>query len=199
MTDLMKYVEVVDNVVSKEFCEHITHKFHSNQDLWIKRDDRHANANGSLFVKRFNELNFTTHSDEFEKEMEVLHKAYDNCIQLYKSKFPDWQFPRHYRIKDIRMKHYPAGEGEFRAHVDASHWNTMSRFLVFFLYLDEGPGGQTLLFDQATMVERKPGRMLMFPPTWTYPHSGIMPKEVDKHIIGGYLHHIHPNEVRVDF
>jgi len=100
-----------------------------------------------------------------------------------------FQFPKEYGFEEMRMKHYEAGRGEFKPHIDASE-EASKRFLVFFLYLDEGPGGQTVFIDQKMHCERKPGRLLMFPPTWTYPHAGMMPQEIDKHIIGSYLHYV---------
>lgn len=178
----MKYIKVYDNVIDKQFCEHLIEKFHSNQQEWIRRDTK-------LFT--FNEINLSKSQHVFGPEMNQLYSIFESYIDLYRRdcRVAPFQFPEIYGFEEMRMKHYKAGEGEFRPHVDSIN-DSSKRFLVFFLYLDEGPGGQTIFFDHKTRCERKPGRLLMFPPTWTYPHAGLMPEVVDKHIIGSYLHYV---------
>jgi hypothetical protein len=176
--DPTKYIMVLDDVIEKDFCDHLIQKFHSNKNLWINRDTKRY---------RFNELNLSNNKDLYENELNLLVDVYKQCTDFYRSKF-EW-LPKTNSFENVRMKHYPEGEGEFKPHIDASRWENMHRFLVFFLYLDEGEGGGTTLFDQNITVPRNPGRMLMFPPLWTYPHAGNMPTKNDKHIIGSYLHY----------
>lgn len=179
---ILKYVKVYDNVVSKEFCDLLIDKFHKNRDQWISRDTNEYT---------FNEINLVKSNELFGDELQYLYSIFDSYVDLYKKDcgVQDFQFPQRYGFEEMRMKHYEAGKGEFRPHVDADG-DAHKRFLVFFLYLDEGPGGATAFLDEKILCERKPGRMLMFPPSWVYPHAGMMPKEVDKHIIGSYLHYV---------
>lgn len=175
-----KYLLSIDDAVSLDFCKSLISKFHDNPNSWIVRDDE---------TMRFNEINLSQNQKIFDKELEVLYNVFLKCTDYYKSMFPSWQFPKSQAFEEIRMKHYPVNLGEFKPHVDASTFDNMKRFLVFFLYLDEGEGGETVLFDQEIVVKRKPGRILMFPPLWTFPHAGTMPTENDKHIVGSYLHY----------
>lgn len=177
----MKYIKIYDNVIDKDSCDLLIQKFHSNPQEWIQRDT-------SLF--KFNEINLPHSGSVFATEMNALYSIFDKYVEQYKRdcNIQSYQFPESYGFEEMRMKHYKADEGEFRPHVDATEGSS-KRFLVFFLYLDEGPGGQTVFYDHKTLCERKPGRLLMFPPTWTYPHAGLMPQKVDKHIIGSYLHY----------
>lgn len=178
----MKYIKVYDNVITKDYCDSLIEKFHSNKDEWIIRNE-------STFT--FNEINLAQSSHIFGDEMNYLYGVFDKYVEHYKkvTGIHSFQFPDNYGFEEMRMKHYQAERGEFRPHVDANG-KASKRFLVFFLYLDEGPGGQTVFLDQKMHCERKPGRLLMFPPTWTYPHAGLMPHQVDKHIIGSYLHYV---------
>jgi len=183
MDKSLKYVNVYDDIISKEYCDHLIKKFHSNQKCWEKH-------NNELFT--FNQINLINHNNIFEEEIRNLMNIFGKMVDryAYDSKLLSIQFPQNYGFEAIRMKHYEADVGEFRPHVDANDVNTNKRFLVFFLYLDEGEGGETLLYDQEMAVPRKPGRLLMFPPMWTYPHAGNMPIGKDKHIIGSYLHYV---------
>ena len=179
----MKYVKVYDDVIDREYCEHLKRKLYDNEDRLEKRDTE-------LFT--FNEMNLVKNKDLYQDEISDLTKLFENCVDMYKKdcQIADWQFPETYGFEEIRHKCYKPDVGKFNPHVDAIGPDSMRRFLVFFLYLDEGEGGETILYDQKTYVERKAGRLLMFPPTWTYPHAGAMPKGTDKNIIGSYLHYV---------
>lgn len=177
----VKYIRVYDNVIDKDFCDLLIKKFHSNRQEWLVRDND---------TFKFNEINLPNSQSVFGEEMNKLYSIFESYVDQYirDCGIQSYQFPESYGFEEMRMKHYKAGHGEFRPHVDSTE-GSWKRFLVFFLYLDEGPGGQTVFYDHKTLCERKPGRLLMFPPTWTYPHAGLMPQEVDKHIIGSYLHY----------
>ena len=179
--DSMKYVKIYDDVVTKEFCEHLINKYQSFKNLQKERKEEN-------FV--FNEINLSENSNFFNDESEFLIDVFYQYVQKYQkdSDLYPYQFPSQFAFESIRMKHYKIGEGEFKPHVDTYNLDSSGRFLVFFLYLDEGIKGGTHFFDQNITCERKPGRLLMFPPNWTYPHAGLMPEEKDKYIIGSYLH-----------
>lgn len=177
----MKYIRVYDDVITKEFADHLIEKFHANKDEWKIRDE---------VLYTFNEINLNDSIKIFEPELKALASVYEDMVDKYIRDVGiyDFQFPDSYAFEAFRMKQYPEGVGEFLPHIDAGDFHSAKRFLVFFLYLDAGEGGETILFDQGVAVPRKPGRMIMFPPTWTYPHAGAMPTKNDKHIIGSYLH-----------
>lgn len=179
----MNYIKVYDDVIDLEYCTHLKNKFHENKDLQLERDTE---------VFTFDEINLAKNLDVYQNEVNDLMGVFDKCVDMYKEdcQIQDWQFPKEYGFEEIRQKCYAPDKGIFNPHVDAIGPDSMRRFLVFFLYLDEGEGGETILYDQKTYVERKAGRLLMFPPTWTYPHSGAMPKGSEKQIIGSYLHYV---------
>lgn len=178
----LKYVKVYDDVISPETCEHLINKFHQNKDRW----ETHEN---DLFT--FNQINLPNNIDIFSGEVSYLMDLFSNMVDRYATdcNLATIQFPEEYGFEAIRMKHYPEGKGVFNPHIDACNLDTIKRFLVFFLYLDEGEGGETALYDQGINIPRKPGRLLMFPPMWNFPHAGNMPIKNDKHIIGSYLHY----------
>ena len=179
----MKYIKYYDNVITKEYCDHLRNKFHDNRSIQIE----HKNP---FFI--FNEINITENINVYREEVEYLTQVFDLFVDYYKEDcdIQYWQFPDTYGFESIRHKCYPADHGLFNPHIDARDSRSMKRFLVFFLYLDEGEGGQTIMYNQKVFIDRKPGRLLMFPPMWTYPHAGAMPKGNDKHIIGSYLHFV---------
>ena len=68
--------------------------------------------------------------------------------------------------------------------------STSTRFLVFFVYLDDNISGGTH-FDRINLTSPcKKGSMLIFPPLWTHLHSGLKPIDKPKYIVGSYLHYV---------
>ena len=58
------------------------------------------------------------------------------------------------------------------------------------LYLKDNKEGYTSFPEYDLKVKPKAGRLLMFPPLWTYKHIGHKPIKEPKYIVGSYLHYI---------
>jgi len=114
----------------------------------------------------------------------ILSQYCEDCgIDIY-------QFPETLEFEDFRMKKYDKGVGQFSPHVDVNGLHDNKRFLAFFLYLnDVAEGGETTFLNTGEKIKPRKGNVLIFPPTWTYPHAGEVPLSDDKYIIGGYLHY----------
>ena len=87
----------------------------------------------------------------------------------------DQHFPSAVNIEHVRIKKYaPNDKDEFKNHVDVANYASARRFLVFFLYLNETEGGETVFPNYDLNVKPKAGRVLMFPPFWTHPHLSLI-------------------------
>ena len=69
-------------------------------------------------------------------------------------------------------------------------YNSARRFLVFFMYLNNNDGGETTFPDYDISVKPEAGKVLVFPPLWTFRHAGQKPINQPKYIIGSYLHYV---------
>ena len=49
--------------------------------------------------------------------------------------------------------------------------------------------GNTLFSRHGLNIRPVSGRVLVFPPTWDYPHSGLAPKSNPKYIMSTYIHY----------
>jgi prolyl 4-hydroxylase len=145
----------------------------------------------------FSQLNLTTHA-VYDTQLTSLQKYMNDAskfyIELYKSRVPDTDFwPKSYGFEEFRLKKYePNGVDHFADHIDATNLTTSKRFLVFFWYLnDVETGGETEFLNTLDLkVKPKQGRLLMFPPLWTFPHRGCKPISGPKYILGSYLHFV---------
>ena len=63
-------------------------------------------------------------------------------------------------------------------------------FSGLWLYLNDNDGGETTFADYNIRVKPEAGKALMFPPLWTYQHTGEKPKNKPKYIVGTYLHYV---------
>jgi hypothetical protein len=88
------------------------------------------------------------------------------------------------------IQKYDKNVGKFLYHNDfAIHENKEAiRVLTFLWYLNNvEEGGETEFWGNYAVKPEK-GKLLLFPTTWTYPHSGKIPISNDKYIITGWLY-----------
>jgi len=107
------------------------------------------------------------------------------------------------------LQKYEAGTGYYRPHQDfyvyweeakehlcgdlAQSRRPFGRVLTYLWYLnDVDVGGETAIYPDGcdsppVLVKPSKGKLLLFPATWTYIHSGVMPVSSDKYICTGWL------------
>ena len=181
----VKYLKVYDDALSSDFCDAIIAKFEALTDKQVSTD-----LEG---VRHFTEINIAR-NPEFQEEFKYLQMQAQTSIQQYVNDvgIEEGQWQQQSGFEEFRMKRYePNDKDEFSYHVDVQDYASARRYLVFFWYLnDVEEGGETHFHDIDQGVKPVQGRLLMFPPTWTYPHAGLKPVSGNKYIIGGYLHYL---------
>jgi hypothetical protein len=189
MSDV-KYIKVYDGALSDDICDDIIKRFEEDVEnqVPIEFEDE-----ADSWVRSFTEINLAK-AKGWEQIHAYLQHAAEKAVQQY---FTDCgagprAIPPESAFEEFRIKRYlPNDQDEFAEHVDVGDHLSAKRFLVFFWYLnDVDEGGETYFTDLGKGVQPKKGRMLVFPPTWTYPHAGMKPVNGPKYIIGGYLHYL---------
>ena len=117
-----------------------------------------------------------------------------DVVKDYKKDLPDYVewFPDRFYFEELRVKKYePGTEDQFGLHVDVQDHATAKRYLAFLVYLnDDFKGGETDFPYNNLTVKPKTGTVLVFPPTWQYPHRGLPVKSGNaKYIMSTYLHY----------
>lgn len=178
------FIRVYDDVLQPEICKQIIEKFEINKD---QQEETILKGHRS-----FKEIQLNKHED-WKPIVDGLYTTFKSRIGTYAKEvgITPVQWPQQYGFEAIRMKRYePNDIDEFKEHVDVGDYASARRFLVFFLYLDENKEGATSFSNFDLEVKPKQGRLLMFPPTWTYLHTGHKPVIKNKYIIGSYLHYV---------
>ena len=187
---LTDYIKVYDNVIPEETCEQMIKLFSETTDGHEKFEyDGRPN---------FTQLNITDYADKHTES--AWHSFHDLLVQAshkmgvaYMTELGMGHFwPDQNALEQYRMKWYKNdGIDRFDTHVDVGNHDSAKRFLVMFFYLnDVEEGGETDFPTMDFTVQAKAGRLVVFPPLWTYPHTGKPPISDDKFIIGTYLHYV---------
>jgi prolyl 4-hydroxylase len=185
MKNLSDYVRVYDNVLTESICSEIINLFESYPENHEK-----INAGGR---PNFTQLNYAREFARHSNFSELV-KSFKFYIDQYQkdTRTGDYQFPNTYAFEEFRVKRYrPEKNERFDLHTDVGDHSSARRFLAFFFYLnDVDEGGETVFPTLDISIKPKEGRLLIFPPLWMFPHSGMIPVSNTKYILGSYLHYL---------
>jgi hypothetical protein len=119
------------------------------------------------------------------KELLAKVKLYLNSVNKFTTELKqDRLFVRQFIIRK-----YEKNKGKYIYHSDTLHsfTNHSTRVISFIWYLNNVDiGGDTVFFNDYNIKPEK-GKLLLFPSTWTFPHTGSMPVSDDKYIIVGWI------------
>ena len=177
-----RLIKVYDNVIDKEYCNHLIDKFENNEALHQKFD-----SDGMVFTQ------INIQKVGWIHDVNLLKAIFTNHVEKYKNdcKVEKQQMPLTCVLEPIRMKRYlPNNYDEFRSHVDVTSRTNCTRFLVMFLYLANNKNGKTIFPNLDIEIECKQGSLLMFPPMWPWLHAGQKPTRTSKYIMQSYLHYV---------
>jgi len=187
------FIEVYEDVLSKDSCEEIINWFESNEDLYTNghilvgyQDSGLENSIVDKTVKDSTDIN-CVFSSEFPPS-EIIFPVLAECLFKYVDKFPfmkgisEFQVDRTYNIQ----RYYP-NQGFFQEHCENSCKND-ARIAAWSLYLnDVEDGGETLYTMYDLKVKAKAGRLCIFPAYWTHSHKGITSPTQTKYIATGWF------------
>jgi hypothetical protein len=157
-------------------------------------------------VKNTTDLCIPKENEKWNKIEQFLYKELFSKIKKYKStinkKF-NINLNNNYNIeftlfnkKNVftdyfMIQKYNKNNGKYVYHDDFALHNCIDksyRLLTFLWYLnDVNEGGETVFWENYKIQPEK-GKLLLFPASWTYPHTGKMPISSDKYIITGWLY-----------
>lgn len=92
--------------------------------------------------------------------------------------------------KTLMIQKYTKNVGKYIYHNDfiIDLNENKYRVLTFLWYLNTVEEGGETAFGEDVKIKPEIGKLLIFPASWTYPHSGKMPISSDKYIITGWIY-----------
>lgn len=176
---LTDYIKVYGDVLSESACKAIIDTFEAHRENVEYYDTD---------LYKFNQLELNRVPDLHNLTMSVAQRIKPFYQDYFHSLGMD-QFVDMDKWEAIRIKKYLKGTDEqFKLHVDVTDHASAARFAVAILYLNDNDG-YTAFPSLGVAVEPKPGRLIIFPPTWQYPHYGAKPTNNDKYILMTCLHY----------
>lgn len=193
MNLISDFIKVYDDVISEKLCKDIIYLYKVNSHFHKKIDNQKR--------PKFTELNFTSNLDKMGDIAGNVHSTilqnFRQTKNIYFSEVVSKAFdgssfvPNKYGWEQLRIKHYLKKTDEFREHVDIGDANSAKRFVSFLLYLnDDFSGGETEFTTCGLTITPKSGRVVMFPPTWNFPHQGNRVSDGEKYILSTYLNYL---------
>jgi len=184
VVELNDFIHVYDDVLEPNVCQFLIDFFEESSDKH-ERIEQNAKPN-------FTQFNLTENCKN-SQEVEQVHNHIITKIFEYKKKYYEFVdsrcFPEQHNFEQFRIKKYNNdGNDLFDTHVDVMDYDSSRRFLSFFWYLNDVERGGETVFSDMTILP-KIGRMVVFPPLWTFPHRGNSPISNEKYLLSTYLHY----------
>lgn len=179
MQKLVDYVQVYDDVIKPEHCKLIIDEYERHQQYIQVHDTP---------LYKFNQLDLN-HTPDLVGLANACVGSLHSRFEHYFQKLGLREYVEIDTYEDVRIKKYLKGsEQEFKTHVDVADKASASRFCIAILYLNDN-NGYTTFPNLNVAVQPKVGRVVIFPPTWMFPHNGLTPSDNDKYIMMTCLHY----------
>ena len=185
VNDLNSFIHKYENVLEPKICKFLI-------DVFDKNEDKHEkiNNNRKPNITQFN----LTQNIKLSEEITNIHDYIVSKVFVYKKKYYKFAgenfFPDKFNLEEFRIKKYNnSGDEAFDTHVDVQDYSSARRFLSFLWYLNDVSNGGETVFN-SLVIKPKVGTMIIFPPTWMFPHCGLAPISNNKYIMSTYLHYI---------
>lgn len=179
---LSDYIKTYDDMLSPELCTSIIATF-NNEGYHVVRHEDQLNP-------RFTQMHMT---NEIGRD----HTLHKQCLSVFKNVlfkyradvFNGHWMPRLEKMEEFRIKHYATETlDQFDSHVDCQNERSQKRCLALFFYLNDVESGGETVFHGLKTVSPKRGRVVVFPPTFQFPHAGLPVKgRHDKFLLSTYL------------
>ncbi len=191
MTDLRHFIRYYDGAAPAPLCDRAIARFEAAPQCHIGPRGRPLGQRDA--ERQFNWVQMNTSDLPAFTEIDAhVVQHLNEHVGRYVADTGYTLFP--YGFEEFLIKRYrEASADQFPPHVDISSRNSMHRMLAILLYLnDVDAGGETAFMKLDVKVQPRKGRLLMFPPTWMYPHAGLPPRSGTKYILGTYLIYVDP-------
>ncbi len=207
---LDRYIYINENSLSKELCDEIIDKFEEQENKGP------GSTFGGIQpkIKDTIDYNIEINNPMWKRIRETLIAELINNIDIYISKLdmpiyhsqpldindPNPSIIKNNNFKElfinelffetIMVQKYKSNKGRYVFHNDGSFESNNNRYrvLTYIYYLnDVEEGGETQFWDNCKIKPQK-GKLVLFPASWIFPHSGLMPVSSDKYIITGWIY-----------
>ena len=171
-------VKAYDNILPDNICKNLIDLFETNiqHQHFINHDN----------CPCFTQVNINQISPDVVRS---LIPFVVDVYNRYRKDTNNYYAPPIKQLEEFRIKKYDtSGDQRFDEHVDVTDYDTSLRAVAFLFYLNDNDGN-TIFPRHGLNIKPVSGKVIIFPPTWEYPHSGLPPKSNSKYIMSTYIHY----------
>ena len=171
-------VKIYDNIIPDNVCQNLIEIFETNI--------QHQHFINQNNCPCFTQLNLNqVSSDTVRLLIPFLAEVY----KRYRKDTKNYYSPPLKELEEFRIKRYnTSGNERFDEHVDVNDIGSSIRAVAFLFYLNSN-NGNTIFPNHELNIKPECGRVVVFPPTWEYPHAGLPPSNNSKYILSTYIHY----------
>jgi hypothetical protein len=171
-------VKVYDNTIPDELCKILIKLFEDN----IKHQEYFNEDSCPCFTQvNINKISL--------KIVNNLIPYLADVYRRYQKDAKNYYSPPLKELEEFRIKRYnTSGNERFDEHVDVNDIGSSIRAVAFLFYLNSN-NGNTIFPNHELNIKPECGRVVVFPPTWEYPHAGLPPSNNSKYILSTYIHY----------
>ena len=169
------------NILPTNLCDYLINLYESDKDNRERVDNESKPTFTQLNLNRYH-----------RKIVSNLYNYFSLALDSYKKDVSSSKYlPEIKYIEEFRIKKYEVGGVDrFDEHVDVIDHKSAKRCLAMLFYLNGvDEGGKTIFPHQHKEFTPVKGSVIIFPPTWEYPHLGEPPVSNPKYIMSSYLHY----------
>ncbi len=171
-------VKIYNNIIPDDICQKLIGIFETN--VHHQHFINHNNC------PCFTQLNLNQVSSD---TVRLLIPYLADVYKRYRKDTNNYYSPPLKELEEFRIKKYnTSGDERFDEHVDVTDYDSSLRAVAFLFYLNDNDG-DTVFSRHGLNIRPVSGKVIIFPPTWDYPHSGLPPKSNSKYIMSTYVHY----------
>ena len=169
------------SILPTNLCDYLINVYETNSDNLERVDNESKPTFTQLNLNRYHPKVISNLCNYFSAALDNYKKDISSAKYLPKIKY----------IEEFRIKKYEVGGVDrFDEHVDVIDHKSAKRCLAMLFYLNGvDEGGKTIFPHQHKEFTPVKGSVIIFPPTWEYPHLGEPPVSNPKYIMSSYLHY----------
>jgi hypothetical protein len=195
----MQFIYSQQNVLTSEECSRFIEAFEKSSEKKIGRvteEDTKLSDYKKTEIKKSTDVSFTP--DIFNKWdnneiklweplMGILYPSLQKGLEYYISQYQVLNDLPRFSLIDFNLQKYEPGEGFYKWHCERSKGPTSTRVLVWMIYLNDVDDGGTEFLYQKYTEKAEAGKLLIWPPDWTYTHRGQISYTKTKYILTGWF------------
>ena len=177
-------VKIYKNIFPNNICQNLIDLFEKNieHQHFLNRDHRPC----------FTQVNInqvSVYDTVADDTIRLLMPYIEDVYNRYRKDTNNYYSPSFKHLEEFRIKRYnTSGDERFDEHVDVTDYESCLRAIAFLFYLNDNDGN-TIFPRHGLNIKPVSGKVIVFPPTWEYPHQGLAPKSNPKYIMSTYVHY----------